>query len=39
MDAAPTLRQLWRRGQHGWPAGFPVAQFPNTPLLVAAGGG
>jgi hypothetical protein len=33
-----TLRDLWRRGQHGWPAGFPVAQFPNAPLLVAFGG-
>ena len=38
MDTELTLRQLWRRGQHGWPAGFPVVQFPNAPLLVAAGG-
>jgi hypothetical protein len=29
---------LWRRGQHGWPARYPVAQFPNAPLLVAFGG-
>jgi hypothetical protein len=28
------LVRLWRRGQHGWPARFPVAQFPNAPLLV-----
>ena len=29
------LGALWRRGQHGWPARFPVAQLPNAPLLVA----
>lgn len=29
------LGALWRWGQHGWPARFPVAQFPNAPLLVA----
>ena len=38
MRTALTLRHLWRRGQHGWPAGFPVVQFPNGPLLVAFGG-
>jgi len=27
-----------RRGQHGWPASYPLAQFPNAPLLVALGG-
>ena len=32
------LGDLWRRGQRGWPAGFPIAQFPNAPLLVALGG-
>ena len=32
------LRELWRRGQHGWPPAFPVAQFPNAPLLVALAG-
>ena len=26
---------LWRRGQAGWPRRFPIAQFPNPPLLVA----
>jgi len=31
------LRDLWRRGQHGWPADFPVVQVPNAPLLVALG--
>ena len=33
-----TLAELWRRGQHGWPAEKPVAQFPNPPLLIAAAG-
>ena len=23
------------RAQHGWPASYPVAQFPNAPLAVA----
>jgi len=32
------LRDGWRRGQRGWPASFPLAQFPNAPLLVALGG-
>jgi hypothetical protein len=32
------LRHIWRRGQRGWPASFPVAQVPNPPLLVAFGG-
>ena len=32
------LKDLWRRGQRGWPASFPVAQFPNPPLLVAFAG-
>ena len=35
---APTPRRLWRRGQHGWPAGYPVLQLPNAPLLVALAG-
>lgn len=29
---------LWRRGQEGWPRRFPVAQFPNPPLLFAFAG-
>jgi hypothetical protein len=29
-----TVARLWRRGQQGWPARFPVAQFPNVALLV-----
>jgi hypothetical protein len=27
-----------RRGKRGWPASFPVVQFPNAPLLAAPGG-
>jgi hypothetical protein len=33
-----TARALWRRGQHGWPASYPLVQFPNAPLLVALAG-
>src|SRR2546428_5632104 len=38
VSIEPTLRDLWRRGQRGWPASFPLAQLPNAPLLVALGG-
>ena len=37
MKTGLALRDLWRRGQHGWPADFPVVQVPNAPLLVALG--
>src|SRR4051812_12464576 len=30
-------RELHRRAQRGWPAGFPLVQFPNAPLWVAGG--
>lgn len=33
-----TIAELWRRGQHGWPRRYPVAQFPNAPLLAAFAG-
>ena len=33
-----TFEDLWRRAQHGWPARYPVVQFPNPPLLVAFAG-
>lgn len=33
-----TFGELWRRGQHGWPRSFPIAQFPNAPLLLAFAG-
>jgi hypothetical protein len=29
---------LWERARHGWPATYPIAQFPNAPLVAAAGG-
>jgi hypothetical protein len=35
MATRPTLRKRWRRGKRGWPARFPLLQFPNAPLLVA----
>lgn len=33
-----TIAELWRRGQLGWPRRFPIAQFPNPPLLLAFAG-
>jgi hypothetical protein len=30
--------KLWRRGQQGGPRRFPIAQFPNPPLLLALAG-
>src|SRR5271170_2961657 len=36
--ARVTVAELWRRGQAGWPRSFPVAQFPNPPLLLAFAG-
>jgi hypothetical protein len=35
----PPLRDLWRRGQQGWPRRFVLVQLPNTPLLVGLAGG
>lgn len=32
------VAELWRRGQMGWPQRFPIAQFPNPPLLLAFAG-
>jgi hypothetical protein len=32
-----TLADRWRRGQRGWPASFPLVQFPNAPLIAALG--
>lgn len=29
------LHWLWRRAQHGWPGAYPLAQFPNAPLLLS----
>jgi hypothetical protein len=33
-----TLAEAWRRGQVGWPRRYPIAQFPNPPLLIALAG-
>lgn len=33
-----TVAKLWRRGQRGWPRGFPIVQFPNPPLILAFAG-
>ena len=33
-----TIAELWRRGQVGWPRRFPIAQFPNPPLLLSLAG-
>ena len=38
MSTDSRLMDRWRRGQRGWPASFPLAQFPNAPLLLALGG-
>jgi hypothetical protein len=37
-ERAVTVAELWRRGQAGWPRRFPIAQFPNPPLLLAFAG-
>ena len=33
-----TFAETWRRGQIGWPRRFPIAQFPNPPLLLSFAG-
>ena len=38
MATRASLKDGWRRAQRGWPESFPIAQFPNAPLLVALGG-
>ena len=38
MGIGSSARDRRRRGEGGWPAGFPIAQWPNPPLLVAFGG-
>ena len=39
MKAPRRARRFWAQGQRGWPERYPLAQFPNAPLLVALGGG
>jgi hypothetical protein len=38
MSTKSTARELWDKGQRGVPPRYPLAQFPNAPLLVAIGG-
>ena len=38
MTVRLAVRDGWRRGQRGWPASFPLVQFPNAPLLAAFAG-
>ena len=33
-----TAAELWHRAQDGWPRRYPVAQFPNAPLLASFAG-
>lgn len=33
-----TLSRFLRRARRGWPERFPIAQFPNAPLLLALAG-
>jgi hypothetical protein len=37
-DSDSPIRTAWQRLQHGWPPSYPIAQFPNVPLLAAIGG-
>jgi hypothetical protein len=32
------LREIYRRGQQGWPSRFVLVQLPNAPLWVGLGG-
>lgn len=34
----PPLREIYRRGQAGWPSRFVLVQLPNAPLWVGLGG-
>jgi hypothetical protein len=34
-ESAKQTPGLWQRGQHGWPASYPIVMFPNVPLLAA----
>jgi hypothetical protein len=34
LGAVPSLREIYRRGQQGWPSRFVLVQLPNAPLWV-----
>ena len=38
MGTRPALKDLYHRAQHGWPASFPLLQFPNVPIIIAVVG-
>lgn len=38
MSAERRVASSWKRGQHGWPARFPLVQLPNAPLFAALAG-
>jgi hypothetical protein len=38
LGAVPPLREIYRRGQRGWPSRFVLVQLPNGPLWVGLGG-
>jgi hypothetical protein len=35
VSAKPRVGDTWHRAQRGWPASFPIVQFPNAPLIVS----
>ena len=37
MESRLALETRWQRWQRGWPPSFPLAQFPNAPLIAAGG--
>jgi hypothetical protein len=39
LGVVPALREIYRRGQQGWPSRFVLVQLPNAPLWVGLGGG
>jgi hypothetical protein len=39
VSAVPAIREIYRRGQQGWPSRFVLVQLPNAPLWVGLGGG
>jgi hypothetical protein len=38
LAAVPPLREIYRRGQQGWPSRFVLVQLPNAPLWVGLAG-
>jgi hypothetical protein len=38
LDVVTSLREIYRRGQQGWPSRFVLVQLPNAPLWAGLGG-